>query len=315
VSGRPNVFVVGDAKCGTTSLYQMLADAPGVAVSAERKELHWFSRPDLVARLAGPGDERLRGTFVDDEAEYLSHFAHATAATPVVVDVSPSYLRSPGAAARIAAFDPQARIVVVVRDPVDKVVSQYRHLVAEGREASQLATALEASEERRAAGWSDLFDYVGGGAYAEVVGRYLTTFGADRVRVEVFEELYGDDPAARDALATWLGTAFRVAPPHRNRSGTPDTRSPLSRLAANRGLRGALGRFLPRSARRRVGRIADRAVRLRQAPVTAEDRAWLRQRYAEDTATLERLLGRDLPWSTSTSTSTRTGDDGPRDPA
>ena len=88
---RPNVFLVGDAKCGTTSLYDLFALAPAVGTS-RRKELHYFSAPELVRRVAGPGDDRIPRDIVQDEATYLGEFARVDAS--VIVDVSPSYLQT-----------------------------------------------------------------------------------------------------------------------------------------------------------------------------------------------------------------------------
>jgi hypothetical protein len=293
----PDTFVVGDAKCGTTSLYSLLQAAPGVSTSTGRKELHWFSRPDLMERLAGPGDDLLPDSFVRTEAEYLSHFAHASREDAAVVDVSPSYLRSHAAVEAVRGFAPGARVVAVVRDPVDKVVSQYVHLWGEGRETLPFHDALEASQQRRQAGWSDLFDYLGGGTYLPSLRAWQDHFPAGQVRVEVFEELFGPDPAARHRLAEWLGTRFPDQVPHRNRGGRVGG-SGWRRLAADRRLRGAVGRWVPSGLRARVGRLADRAVVLDRPEIDAADRARLRERFGPDTAALEELLGRRLPWST-----------------
>ena len=86
---RPNIFVVGDAKCGTTTLYRMLELAEGVGTSRTRKELHYFSAPELVEKTAGPGDERIPRAIVQDEAAYLAEFAHLPEGLRQIADVSP----------------------------------------------------------------------------------------------------------------------------------------------------------------------------------------------------------------------------------
>jgi hypothetical protein len=112
---RPNVFVVGDAKCGASSLYDLFALTPGIGTT-RRKEHHFFSAPEILRRVAGPGDARIPCDIVGDEARYLAEVA-AVGNAPVVVDVSPSYLQNPPAAARIKAFAPDARIVIALREP------------------------------------------------------------------------------------------------------------------------------------------------------------------------------------------------------
>ena len=134
MTSRPNIFVVGDAKCGTTTLYRMLQLSDGIGTSRTRKELHYFSEPELMQKLAGPGDGRIPNDIVHDEAAYLTEFAHLPADLAQIVDVSPSYLQEPAAAARIQAFAPQARIVILLREPAAKIMSQYTHLWSRGRE-------------------------------------------------------------------------------------------------------------------------------------------------------------------------------------
>ena len=104
---RPNIFVVGDAKCGTTTLYRMLELTEGVGTSRTRKELHFFSSPELTQKVAGPGDERIPRAIVHDQAAYLAEFAHLPPDLGRIADVSPSYLQEPAAATRIHAFAPE----------------------------------------------------------------------------------------------------------------------------------------------------------------------------------------------------------------
>ena len=293
---RPDVFVVGDAKCGTTTLHRMLQLAAGIGTARTRKELHYFSAPELMQKVAGPGDSRIPQDIVTDEAAYLAEFAHLPPGLAHVADVSPSYLQEPAAAARIRAFAPDARIVILVREPAAKIMSQYTHLWAEGRETMPFEEAFAQSEARRAAGWSTMFDYEAGGRYADAVERYLALFGRDRVMVALFEELVGDDPAARDRLAAFLGIRFPEGPPPRMNMGGR-VRSPvMAALMGNEALRGALKRLLPLPARTRVGQLVRGAVPVEKPELAPATAAALRRRYAADVARLEALIGRPTGW-------------------
>ena len=117
----PNVFVVGDAKCGTTSIHRIFELSPGIGTPRTRKELHFFSAPELVAATNGPGDDRIPPAIVQTEAEYRAEFAHLPPGLPAIADVSPSYLRNPAAAARLHAFAPEARILILLREPAARV--------------------------------------------------------------------------------------------------------------------------------------------------------------------------------------------------
>lgn len=293
---RPNIFVVGDAKCGTTTLYRMLQLAEEVGTSRTRKELHYFSAPELVAKVAGPGDARIPQDIVHDEAAYLAEFAHLPAGLDRIADVSPSYLQEPPAAARIKAFAPDARIVILLREPAAKIMSQYTHLWAEGRETLPFEAAFAESARRRAAGWSTMFDYEAGGRYAEAVARYLDLFGPDRVMVLLFEELVAEDPAARRALEAFLGVRFAEGPPPRMNAGGRVKSPLLAALLGSAGLRGGLKRLLPLGLRTRVGQAVRSRVPVEKPALDPATAAMLRARYAPDVARLEALIGRPTGW-------------------
>lgn len=296
----PNVFVVGDAKCGTTSLHRVFELAPAVGTPRTRKELHWFSAPELVAATAGPGDDGIPTAIVHTEDAYRAEFAHLPPELATVADVSPSYLRNAAAAARLHAFAAanaiDARIVVLLREPAAKVFSQYVHLWSEGRETLPFEDALARSDERRAAGFSDMFDYAGGGFYAEHVARYRDLFGPDRVLVILFEDMVRDMAPVRARLEAFLGVPLpETELPQTNTGGRP--KSPLvAALLGNERLKGALRAALPLGVRTRVASRVRKSVTLDKPELAPEIRDSLRQRYAADVAALEAMLDRRTGW-------------------
>lgn len=295
---RPNLFVVGDAKCGTSSFYRLLQLTPGVGTSTSRKELHFFSEPEIMKALNGPGDERIPTAICHSETEYLVEYASVPPNTAVIADVSPSYLQNPPAAQRIHDFAPGAKIVILLREPAAKIFSQYTHLWSEGRETLPFDRAFEASPERRAAGFSTMWDYEAGGRYTEAVQRYLTLFGPDRVRVWFFEEMFGPDPTARQQAATFLGVALpEGAPPRMNVSGRPKS-ALAAALLGDKALRDRLKRFLPLKLRTKLGQTIRSAVPMNKPQFDPDMRTHLRRRFATDTARLEALLGRPTGWPT-----------------
>jgi Sulfotransferase family len=296
---RPNIFVVGDAKCGTTSLYRMIQLADGIETSRTRKEQHFFSAPELMQKIAGPGDGRIPNDIVHDEATYLAEFAHVPPQVRNIADVSPSYLQNPPAAVRIRDFAPEARIVIMLRDPPAKIFSQYVHLWSDGREALPFPEAFEKSAERRAAGYSTMFDYEAGGYYADAVARYLELFGRDRVRVEIFEELFGPDPAPRRALAAFLGTRFPDGlPPKMNAGGKAKEGSFLGALLDNDALRNRIKPLFPLSVRTRLGQALRSVVKTEKPVIDPAMQEKLRRKYAPDTHRLEEIIGRPTGWPT-----------------
>ena len=184
--------------------------APGPASIA--RSCTTSPRPRSPSGSPRRGTRRWRGSSCATRRRISPSSRTCRPATASVVDVSPSYLQNPNVPARIAGFAPAARIVILLRDPVAKVFSQYVHLWSSGSETLAFAEAFAASAERRAAGYSPMWDYEAGGYYADAVARYLERFGRDRVRVEIFEELFGADPAAARGLEAFLGVAFAERP-------------------------------------------------------------------------------------------------------
>ena len=160
----PNLIVIGGLKCGTTSLHHYLNLHPQIAMSRP-KELNFF-----VAEL----------NWELGEDWYRSHFA---AQAPVRGESSPHYTNRPrfeGVGERMrATLGPGARLVYMVRHPIDRLLSHYLHNVGGGYEHRDLAAAVANPQSA----------YVQRGLYAFQLEPYLEAFETDRVLVVSREEL------------------------------------------------------------------------------------------------------------------------------
>ena len=218
-------------------------------------------------------------------------------ASPAIADVSPSYLRNAAAAARLHAFAPEARILILLREPAAKVFSQYVHLWSAGRETLPFEEAFALSAERREAGFSDMFDYEGGGYYAAPRGALPRPL---RARAGPGGDLRGDWSATwawcADRLEDFLGVSLPATDlPQTNAGGR--AKSPLvAVLLGNERLRAGLRRTLPLGLRTRLRCAVRRAVTFEKPELQPATRASLRRRYAGDVAELEALLGRPTGW-------------------
>ena len=111
---KPNLFIVGFAKCGTTALHEYLSTHPNVHPSFP-KEPHFFI------------EQMWRKTPARNEAEYLRFFAGASKDARVFLDSSAVHIYSPQALRKIREFNPAARIIVMVRNPVNMLASFHRY--------------------------------------------------------------------------------------------------------------------------------------------------------------------------------------------
>jgi hypothetical protein len=245
----PDFLVIGAQKAGTTALYAYLRWHPGIT-GPSWKEVSFFDR------------HWWRG-----EAWYRGQFP-LRAGERLVGEASPSYLFHPLAPGRARSLVPDAKLVALLRDPVDRAYSQYQHEVALGREPLSFEDALAAEDDRLAGeverltedprafsrAWWD-HTYAARGRYAEQLERWLAVFPREQLLVVPTEEL-GERPA--EIYASIL--AFLGAEPY-ELSDYP--------------------------------RVFDRDYE----PMRPETRAALAASFAEPNRRLEALLGRELRWT------------------
>jgi hypothetical protein len=199
----PDFLVLGAQKAGTTALYEYLRRHPQIT-GPSWKEVSFFDRH--WAR----GERWYRGN--------LPNLARKR--EKLVGEASPSYVFHPLAPQRVQEVVPEARLIVLVRNPVDRALSQYNHEVALGREPLTFEEALDAEaerlrgeEERMAADpryfsrewWSHT--YQARGRYAEQLERWLTVFPREQLLVLPTDDLGSDPARAHAQVLEFLGAS------------------------------------------------------------------------------------------------------------
>jgi len=283
---RPNLFVVGAMKSGTSTLHALLDGHPDIFMSEPKEPCYFVDLDDLESPAREVVEE---WGFWRSEEHYLALFGEAGNAR-VIGESSTNYSKRPkmgGVCDRIAEFAPEARILYIMRDPIERTISHYWHAVAQRKERRDLVTALEQEAHYREVSH-----------YAFQLEPYLSRFGSERVRVLTLEELRADPEAKLMELFGWLGVdaGFESTGTDRRDNVTPTEVERVrgaGRLDAFRSsaLWNRVGPLLP-GAIRRLGRsLAAERVDRSQEDVDRAAR-WLRPRQLEQTAELEQLLGR-----------------------
>jgi predicted nucleic acid-binding protein len=290
----PNFFIVGAPKCGTTALYAYLAQHPDVFMS-DPKEPHYFGS-DLDFRYR-------RRPSVE---QYQSYFADAGVASRIG-EGSVWYLYSARAADEIAEAVPEARVIVMLRDPVEMIPSLHSQFVYNGHEDLSLTDALAAEADRAEgrripphANFPRGLLYRRVAAYAPQLGRFLDRFGRDRVHVIVYDDFKADVAASYRDTLTFLGVDAGHRPDFAVVNASKRSRNVAARHLLNdppEWVRKAARRIAPQRMRRRLYRSAvslntEAAERDRLTGVAAER---LRSEMKEVNRQLETLLGRELP--------------------
>jgi sulfotransferase family protein len=285
----PRLFLVGAAKSGTTSLCRDLARHPAVYMSP-MKEPHFFSQIQ-----PSPSWEPFF-PHVRDEQEYLALFRGATN-EEVLGEASTSYLWDRQAAERIKRVVPEARILIMLRDPVDRAYSHYWNDVREGLERRSFAEALAEEQQRSGpGGWGVSSLYIGCGRYADQVGRYLDRFG-DAVLVAFLEDYVRNKASTMADIYAFLGVGpipSGLAMRRMNSISLPRNRLGGALFASGK-LRRLARATVPRPLRGRL-----RNALLEEAdppPMEPATRTLLTEIYRPEVARLSELLGKPPPWA------------------
>lgn len=222
----PSFLIVGAQRCGTTSMARTLDEHPAVFGAVLQEEVHYFDNAYRRGR-----------------AWYRSHFpllararraARAAGVAPVAYESSPYYMFHPWAGERIARDLPGVRLLVLLRDPVERAYSAHAHEVAHGFETEPFERALEleavrlAGQAERIAADPSYFSYGhqhhsyrARGQYAEQLERLERLFGRERLHVIDSGNFFADPRPAYDQVLAFLGLPNRGYPDFRVRNARP----------------------------------------------------------------------------------------------
>jgi len=301
---RPDFFIVGAPKCGTTTLYNCLRQHPEIFMPS-RKEPRFFC-DDLDS-----GSERDGFFFLRDEASYLSLFSCAGKAKRIG-EASTTYLYSEVSARRIREFCGSASIIIMLRNPVDMLYSYHSERYYNGNEdIPDFEAALAVEGERRrglrlprnAANLKGLY-YKDVAKFSIQIQRYLEVFGQDRVRIVLLDDLKRDPLSLYKDIFTFLGVSQSFTPEFQIVNPNKQVRSKmLKSFLQNRStrLRGVARRLIPAGGRHKLAQYMARMNRkyVSRRPMDPQTRKWLNHEFAQEVQILSEMLSRDLShWQT-----------------
>lgn len=193
----PNLFIVGAAKAGTTSLWYLLKQHPNVFMV----ENELYKEPGYFSELYG----------ITDKYKYLSLFSKASS-EKYVGEASHAYLTDPISAQRIYEFNPNSKIIIMLRHPVLRAYSLYNWMIQEGYEyARTFEVALRKEEKRNNQIIPNFFEpvyyhnymYFSSGLYSTQIQRYINLF-KDNVFIGLFEDFVENPLSFVSELSSFL---------------------------------------------------------------------------------------------------------------
>jgi hypothetical protein len=290
---KPDFFLVGAPKCGTTAMYQFLSQHTDIFLP-DSKEVHFF------------GTDLYSPHYSRDLQKYLSLFAGA-ADEKRVGEGSVWYLYSKLASSEIKEFCPTAGIIIMLRNPVEMIYSLHAHrLFINSEDIEDFAEALKAEATRKQGLRLPANPYpVAGlfyrevGKYTDQVKRYFDAFGRDQVKIILYDDFKANPAGACREVFSFLGVL-------------PSFPLQISVINASKRIRSkALASFLdppPPPAQKLARALTSSATRHKlfqtvlglntkhgpRPPLPADLKRQLQRQFAPDVDRLSELLGRDL---------------------
>ena len=306
---QPNFFIVGAAKAGSTALWNYLGQHPEVAFSPI-KETHFFAsdiqterfrsnvRKEAAYDVAGyvkkGMPEPVHQAFVRDPDLYLQLFSKAGTAK-AIGEASVSYLWSEQAAKNIKAHCPGAKIIMVLRQPVERAFSHFlmdlRMGYAKGSFRETVENDLAAPEQ----GWGMTNLYVSLGLYAEQVQRYLNCFGSENVLILLNEDLKTQTEVTLEKTFQFLGIDPKGATPdtteRHNKAKLPRF-GWMKQLLRDSPLKSAVRKAMPESVKNKLKNQLYDTTNLPK--LTQEHRLWMQGFFEEDLKQLGQIISLDI---------------------
>ena len=288
----PSFFILGAAKAGTTTLYDLLRQHPQVFLPVD-KEPMFFSRDEYYRR---------------GKDWYANAFFRRAGGFRARGEATPHYLYWAG---KVAPRVGQAygatppRFIIILRDPVERARSAYWNMVRDGAEPLPFTEALQKEEERIRLHWDELYaagsmryGYVRGGLYASQIGEFLKLFPGELFHILLLDDLRTGPASVMKSLCVFLhidpGLEFK--PGRSNPAAQPRSQAVHRVLREPSRVKSLLKSVLPRGIRYRARNLLAQANLEESDPPELEPDAlqFLRERFAPENAALAEIIGRDL---------------------
>lgn len=278
----PNFFIVGAPRAGTTSLYEYLKNCQNVFMSPI-KETYFFS-PNVNMNL-------ILSKPVKKEKDYLKLF-HEVKNEKAIGEATPSYLWDPDSAKLIHTKIPTARIIIILRNPIERAFSHYLWLVSLGKENLSFSESIKKSLSAKPDFSGRIID---GGMYSNQIQKYFDEFDKKQIKIIIFEEFSKDPKKFVEDILTFLETD----------SDPPDTFEVFNTYVEPRGkfaksmiqnkFLQKIGTSLPQNLASHATKILDK--KATKPKMSESDIQTLKKIYYQDVQNLKNILNRNLPWN------------------
>lgn len=290
IEKKPNFFIVGAEKSGTTSLYDLLNIHKDIFMSPIKEPNHFskdikpldheHKRIDLDKYFKQEVLPKEHMAYIGDFNQYLKLFNQSGDAK-AVGEASVSYLFSKVAAKEIYAFNPHAKIIIILRNPVERALSAYKMDLGIGRIKGSFSEAIKSTPR-----------YLERGLYYNQLKRYFDVFPKENIRVYLFEDLKDSTNMMADlSLFLVLNDEFNIAMEKVSNTSMSPKYEVLNNLIYALGIKSLIGKYFPEKPKKSLQKLYYQKTEIK---LDSEEYNRLIKFYSQDIQKLSNLINKDL---------------------
>ncbi|MFM7016099.1 MAG: sulfotransferase domain-containing protein [Bacteroidota bacterium] len=308
---EPNFFVIGAAKCGTTTLYDFLEQHPEVYMSPI-KEPHFFCSDirienfsdeykkyvfsrgiNIQEYVAGDMSKKYWEFYIDEFSTYLKLFKNVTN-QKAIGEISNGYLFSNVSANEIKSKYPGAKIIIILRNPVERAYSHYLANLRDGRTTLSFREEIEHDLKKEKKGWCISHNYIQMGMYYEQVKRFVDAFPKEQILIFLNDDLKSNAATVGNKLFQFIGvdTSAPINFTNKQNEAKMPKSAGLIKFITQTGLKRKIFRALPQSIQEKIKPFFFKEGSIPK--MSAEDKSWLISVFKEDIEKTQALINRDL---------------------
>ena len=285
---KPNFFIVGGSKCGTTNMSYYLNDHPDVFIP-ELMEPYYYSRFDVPKNFD-------RESMITDKKNYLKLFKNATH-HKAIGESSPVYLQCPNSAKEIKKDNPDAKIIISIRNPIEKAHSSYFSYKFMNLDKRSFTEKIDLFKKQFNSNEFYIFNFIEDGFFSKHIRRYQNVFPPENIKILYFENYIRDIPnhikSIQEFLDIDVNSDFSEKP--KNSFRVPRNKIANS-LLQNKIFRDVSTKLVPTIYRDRIGEkfFVKQSTKPSLLP---DERKMLKEIFLPEYENLKELLGVYPPWS------------------
>jgi hypothetical protein len=289
----PNFIIIGSAKAGTSSVYHYLSQHPEIYMSP-LKETEFFIRVGQELEINEVQANEVLNKGVGNLEDYRALF-QGVKNEIAIGEATPGYLYHSWVPKTIQQYIPDAKLIVLLRDPVERAYSHFWHNVGNGRETLDFAGAIQHEKVRMNEKWGIGYYYVNRGFYYPQLKRFFDVFDPKQIKVCLFEDLIHNPTDTVQDIFRFLGVNDTYIPENISEKYLAFSRGKnkyIDKLLEGLNpIKSILKTFVPKQ----LGKSIINSLTTKDKPTfPAEIRRELVQGYREDIFKLQGLIDRDL---------------------